>query len=382
MRPVFLVALFAGVIFAGDMEVWSAQDVKTQLTQLQQERRKLATIRQDLENRLGHLGNDLKNLDKQIVAAAKESSAAEKSVKIASKKLDTLQLEHRVMESNISELREHILNEVSVAYQQLERTHWFVFALRGISVTEIPHRQYLLSRLLESQAEDRERYVQGLHDLQRLELETRRQLTELEQLRHVKLARQKDLAERQSEKRTRWEKVQKDVNLKRKREKAIVLQENALKRLLEQLKSGLSANDANIHRRPIRTRKGKLGWPIKSRVTVGFGQRPEPGKARIAGVQLKPLGKNRQVKTLASGQVRYADWFGGYGLMMIIDHGDGMISVYAHNDALYKQNGDWVEDGEVVARAGSTGWVERTLLYFELRDTGKPVNPRKWCRKR
>ena len=382
MKLIFLFALFVGVMLAGDMEAWSTQGVKAQLTELQQERRKLATIRQELENRLGYLGNDLQDLDKQIVIATKESIAAEGSVSIASKKLDALRFKHKEIESNISELHEHILNEVSVAYQQVEQTHWFVFALRGISVTEIPHRQYLLSRLLESQADDRERYVRGLRDLQSLEGETRRQFTELEQLRRVKLVRKKDLAERQSEKRARWKKVLKDVNLKKKREKALALQEKALTRLLEQLKSGLSVNDANVDRHPIRIRKGKLRWPIKSRITTSFGQRPGPGKARSVGVQLTPLGKNRQVKTLAAGQVRYADWFGGYGLMMIIDHGDGMISVYAHNDAFYKQTGDWVEDGEVVARAGSTGWVEQTLLYFELRDSGKPVNPRKWCRRR
>jgi len=79
--------------------------------------------------------------------------------------------------------------------------------------------------------------------------------------------------------------------------------------------------------------------------------------------------------------VRYADWFGGYGLMMIVDHGDGLISVYAHNDALYWQMGDWVEAGERIAEAGSTGWIEGVRLYFELREKGKPVNPKKWCRR-
>jgi septal ring factor EnvC (AmiA/AmiB activator) len=79
--------------------------------------------------------------------------------------------------------------------------------------------------------------------------------------------------------------------------------------------------------------------------------------------------------------VRYSDWFGGYGLMMIVDHGDGLISIYAHNDALYLQMGEWVEEGEVLAEAGSTGWIEDVRLYFEVRDKGKPVNPADWCRK-
>ena len=117
---------------------------------------------------------------------------------------------------------------------------------------------------------------------------------------------------------------------------------------------------------------------------ASFGSRPVPGRPKLTGVQLVPTGKGtkrRAVKAIADGQVRYADWFGGYGLMMIVDHGDGLISVYAHNDALYWQMGDWVEAGELLAEAGSTGWIEDVRLYFELRDKGSPVNPKKWCRR-
>lgn len=84
---------------------------------------------------------------------------------------------------------------------------------------------------------------------------------------------------------------------------------------------------------------------------------------------------------MAAGQVRYADWFGGYGLMTIVDYGEGVLGVYAHNDMLYKQLGDWVDEGEIIADVGSTGWVNRVTLYFEVRDKGKPVNPKRWCRR-
>jgi len=131
----------------------------------------------------------------------------------------------------------------------------------------------------------------------------------------------------------------------------------------------------------LRRRKGRLRWPLRGRIVTGFGQRPGDGRKRLTGVELAPILAARQVKAIASGQVRYADWFGGYGLMLIIDHGDGMMSVYAHNDALYKGVGDWVEEGEVVAAAGSTGWVEDVRLYFELRDGGRPVDPSQWCRR-
>jgi len=67
--------------------------------------------------------------------------------------------------------------------------------------------------------------------------------------------------------------------------------------------------------------------------------------------------------------------------MMIVDYGRGIMAVYAHNDALHQQVGDWVEKGDILAEAGSTGWVDDVRLYFEIRDQGKPVNPARWCKK-
>ncbi len=383
MRLVFpLVFLVGLIVWPASIMAESETEIRAQLNELQRERQKLRALREELETSLGQLGHELKALDKQLVEATKASLMAEKAVKAASRKLATLQKRHRRLESRVRELRERILNEASIAYQRLERTHWFVLALRGISVTEIPHRQYLLARFMESQADDRDRYVQVMRDLQRNEVEANSQLAELEKLQDAALARRKELAGRRQAKQVLWKRMQEDVRHNEEREQALVSQEKALKALLEQLHTGLLSRDRDIHMYPIRSRKGKLRWPIRGRIKVRFGKRSGPGKLRYAGVQLAPIGKNRQVKTVASGQVRYADWFGGYGLMMIIDHGDGMISVYAHNDALFKQVGDWVEEGEVIALAGSTGWVERTLLYFELRDNGKPVNPVKWCRRR
>jgi len=126
-----------------------------------------------------------------------------------------------------------------------------------------------------------------------------------------------------------------------------------------------------------------LHWPLKGKIVARFGSRSNAQAAKLQGVQMMPASAkkvDRQVKVMADGQVRYADWFGGFGLMMVVEYGHGIIGVYAHNDALYKQVGDWVEAGDVVAEAGSTGWVEKTRLYFELRDKGRPVNPARWCR--
>jgi septal ring factor EnvC (AmiA/AmiB activator) len=84
------------------------------------------------------------------------------------------------------------------------------------------------------------------------------------------------------------------------------------------------------------------------------------------------------VRSIAHGRVAYADWLRGYGLLLIIDHGDEYMSLYAHNEALMRDVGDWVSPGEVIALAGRSGGVSEPALYFELRAGGQTVDPAGW----
>jgi septal ring factor EnvC (AmiA/AmiB activator) len=78
--------------------------------------------------------------------------------------------------------------------------------------------------------------------------------------------------------------------------------------------------------------------------------------------------------------VVYSDWLRGYGLLLIVDHGEGYLSLYAYNESLYKDVGDWVERGESVASVGASGGQAKAGLYFSIRKNGKPVNPVHWCK--
>jgi septal ring factor EnvC (AmiA/AmiB activator) len=88
----------------------------------------------------------------------------------------------------------------------------------------------------------------------------------------------------------------------------------------------------------------------------------------------------RKVHAVSYGRVAFADWLRGYGLLIIIDHGDGYMSLYGHNQSLYKEVGDWVEAGDVIASVGDSGGSDRNALYFEIRKNGRPSNPARWCR--
>ena len=85
------------------------------------------------------------------------------------------------------------------------------------------------------------------------------------------------------------------------------------------------------------------------------------------------------VRAVSHGRVAFADWLQGYGFIIIIDHGEGYMSLYGHNETLIKQAGDWVNSGEVVATSGDSGGQPMPGVYFEIRSRGKPINPGGWC---
>jgi len=126
-------------------------------------------------------------------------------------------------------------------------------------------------------------------------------------------------------------------------------------------------------------RKGKLAWPAQGKVAHAFGSRYGLGDLNYEGVLLAaPAGS--AVQAVHAGRVVFADWFGNSGLLLIIDHGDGYMSLYAHNQQLFQAVGAWVEGGEKIAAVGNTGGQSDNGLYFEIRHNGKAENPSQWCK--
>ncbi len=126
--------------------------------------------------------------------------------------------------------------------------------------------------------------------------------------------------------------------------------------------------------------RGKLTWPALGKVKQLFGKKRESGRMRWNGILIQaPLGNN--VRAVAPGRIAYANWLRGYGLLMIIDHGDGYMSLYGHNQSLMKETGDWVSAGDLIGTVGHSGGQQQSNLYFEIRHKGKPVNPARWCKR-
>lgn len=126
--------------------------------------------------------------------------------------------------------------------------------------------------------------------------------------------------------------------------------------------------------------KGKLPYPVNGNLKQKFGVYITANGLRSDGVFLQTDNK-QSVRAVYRGKVLFADWFKGYGLMIIIDHGNNYMSLYGHNNKLYKKIGDIVETNEIISQTGTTGGLTNAGLYFEIRSNGSPVNPQLWCRR-
>lgn len=129
---------------------------------------------------------------------------------------------------------------------------------------------------------------------------------------------------------------------------------------------------------PFRSRKGQLPWPSVGTIRHRFGTPRGSGDLSWKGV-LVSARPGTPVHAVSHGRVAFADWLRGFGLLMIIEHGDGYMSLYGHSESLFKDVGDWVATGEVIGKVGDSGGRESSGLYFEIRHNGTPQDPMRWC---
>ncbi|RMH82895.1 peptidase M23 [Pseudomonas sp. AOB-7] len=144
--------------------------------------------------------------------------------------------------------------------------------------------------------------------------------------------------------------------------------------------SGPPVSSGATYGGPFASARGKLPWPVDGRLVARYGT-PRGGDARTKwdGVLIgAPAGS--QVRAVHGGRVVFADWLRGAGLLVILDHGNGYLSLYGHNQNLLKNAGDLVKAGEAIATVGTSGGQDTPALYFAIRQQGRPSDPAQWCR--
>lgn len=152
-----------------------------------------------------------------------------------------------------------------------------------------------------------------------------------------------------------------------------------LERLLEAMQARLDALEWQLDQRPLTELRGQLPRPISGDLLQRFGQRTGRANVPSEGV-LFAAASGDLVQAVHAGRVVFADYLNGYGLLLIIDHGEGYLTLYGRNQGLMRNAGDWVQAGDVIAEVGDSGGFTQTGLYFELRLHGRPMDPMQWLR--
>ena len=160
----------------------------------------------------------------------------------------------------------------------------------------------------------------------------------------------------------------------------LAAQEKDLSRLIAELSSILSDYPISSES-PFSEHKGRLTWPVAGSLVHDFGQPRVTDQLRWNGVVLAAP-RGREVRSVYHGRIVFSDWLAGLGLLVIVEHGEGYMTLYGYNEPTLKNTGDRVAPGDVIATVGDSGGQARTALYFEIRRGTKPLNPRKWVTRR
>lgn len=217
-------------------------------------------------------------------------------------------------------------------------------------------------------------------------------LTELDTLKPAIKAEAEALAETSSElqrqQQTLFQQKQQRANTLAGIDRDIVTKTSSLNTLDKErksLESVLQAVEREITNiaipasyKPFNAMRGKMPWPVRGKLLNRYGSPRQGSAVTWQGIQIAG-NEGDSVISIHNGRVVFADWLRGAGLLIIVDHGGGYLSLYAHNQSLLRTEGDWVKGGEAVATVGNSGGQRQAGLYFEIRYKGRPTDPRRWC---
>ena len=220
-------------------------------------------------------------------------------------------------------------------------------------------------------------HIRELADLRSQVAAEEARITELTKARYAELT---ELNEAQESRQALLVSLKDRISTESEEVERLAAQEQDLSRLIAELTSILSDYPITSES-PFSAHKGTLTWPVAGNLVHDFGQPRVGGGMKWNGVVLAAP-RGHEVRSVYHGRVVFADWLAGLGLLLIVDHGEGYMTLYGYNETTLKNSGDWVAPGDVIATVGDSGGQTQPALYFEIRQGTKPVNPRRWVTKR
>lgn len=329
----------------------------------------------------GQLGSQLRHAEKAIGGLIRQIDIIDRKLRQQKQRMKGLQGERQSLWTDLARQRRVLVGQIRTAYA-MGRQEYMKLLLNQKDPSVIGRTLVYYDYLNRARTAKIGAIDTAVLKLERIEAQIQDQTARLQRTREEQLAQKKKLEKSRIE-RTRVL-VKLDKQIKTREEKLQLYRADAkqLEQLMQGLREALADVPANAgQRQRFKSQRGSLRLPVRGTIAAKFGSPRKAGGFRWQGVMIRAK-QGADVKTISHGRVAFADWLRGFGLMVIVDHGDGYMSLYGHNESLYVETGDWVEAGDVVAAVGSSGGQKRTGLYFEIRANGKPTDPLRWCKRR
>jgi len=378
----FSIVLFLCLFFTfGSVSASKNEDMSHYQDKLEKLQTSIKKIQQHLKGskkKRSHVVIELNRLEVEISENAKNLKRIKKEISSISKQKKTLESELKRLDHQLEEQR-RILSELMRSAYSMGQQQNLKMLLNQQDPAKAGRAQAYFNYLNRARQKQISSFLTTFEQKTLAETNLRNTLQTQSKL----LLTQKEKKGKRQKQRLQRKKLLTELSNK------IENQENTLSSLessrgrIENLLKSLGELLADIptgpsESQPFVSQKGFLPWPVRGKFLNHYGESKNYGDLKWNGVLIQAdLGT--PVQAIGHGRIAFSDWLQGFGFITIIDHGEGYMSLYGHNESLFKQAGDWVQSGEVIATAGDSGGQLISGVYFEIRSRGKPVNPAKWC---
>lgn len=405
-RRALAAALLAAACMAAPAGAWqSGGETEQRLDRVRKELRDVASERRRLEGQRGEAARQLRAADEQVAGSARALQQTEVELARQQAALKELATTRDALRTRMGAQREELRALLRASYTAGDAAP-LKLLLAQDQVADAS-RALTYHRYLQRQRAERIAALRGeLAGLESLEREIADRRQALERAREDQRAQVAALERDRRERAQAVATLDKRYRDRSAREQALGRDAKSLERLLARLRAAAAKAEAErkaaaarearrqaspgggnpARRAPAQVARaapiqvGGLGWPLSGSLLAGFGGRMPDGRSS-QGV-LIGAAAGSPIRAVADGTVVFAEWMTGYGMILIVDHGNGAMSLYAHCDALLKEAGAAVRRGDAVATVGNSGGQGQPALYFELRRNGQPVNPTGFLQKR
>ncbi len=376
---VFTPSIYAGDGFDAGLSDEQREEKKEELNNLRQ---RMGVLRQKLEEKQQEKDSAtkfLKDIEVRIGERAYVLKKINRHLRKQKRELKKLKKEQRKTRNKLASQRNILSEQIRSAYM-IGRQEYLKLLLNQENPAAIGRTLTYYDYFHKARSHHIDEAVITIEKLDRLTSQVKIKSEELKTSRKQQLVEKQKLEDDFIDRSVIVKAMEKDIANQGRRLKKLVANEQLLQQLLKEIRNIMPSMLTEIDKREtFGKRRGRLKWPVKGKVKRLFGKSRQAANLKWNGVVI-PSREGKDVKAISHGRVAYADWLRGYGMLVIIDHGDGYMTLYGYNQALYKETGDWVEEGEVIATVGRSGGQAKSGLYFEVRVKGLPSNPTKWCK--